>query len=296
MKNKVLHSLLYLLYLALLLSMLCAFPAISSIGIAVLLVTAFITNRSEHHSIVKTGPVTWYLMACTLFFLLQVTGLLYTDHPKEGWQHVQLKSSILFIPLCFYVYRFINTDRLHRLMTHYTWLLIAASLYCLIVAINTYQHAGTGIFFYHDLVRPFRHHAIHYSIMVFTAFIFLVEKAHTRQYLINRFVHVAIMGFLTGFLLLLSSKLVIVFLAGYLLLFLFFTVKKNVPGRYFAVTIALTGLLLTGLVVCSPNPVSRRSQDMLHGNVRLIQQPPFSPAHYFNALQFRLLQCVLPQK
>ena len=98
------------------------------------------------------------------------------------------------------------------------------------------------------------------------------------------------MGFLTGCLLLLSSKLVIVFLAGYLLLYLFQNTKKNTISRYPVITMATAGLLLTALVVGSPNPVNRRFQDLLHGNTALIQQPSFNPANYFNGLQFRLLQ------
>jgi O-antigen ligase len=49
-------------------------------------------------------------------------------------------------------------------------------------------------------------------------------------------------------------------------------------------------VLIFSIVAATDNPIKRRYQDLLAGDLELIQRPKFHPSIYFNALQLRLLE------
>jgi O-antigen ligase len=291
-KNNTITSLLYLLYLGFILSLVFAFRAETSMAVGLLLIAGFIKNKTDTGFLVNAALKNRYMAACALFFVLQLTALFYTDHIQEGWKHVQIKSALLFIPLSFFCCTYLNAYRFSKLMAAYIYLLAAALSWCLIVSYVKYQfnHADITIFFYHQLVSSLGHHAVIFSILVFVALIYLLQTAGEGNYVLNRTIHfILILYFIAG-MLLLASKMVIAFMAGYLLFYLFTTIKKNTNTRFTIVIITFLGILFTSIIVLTKNPVSRRFNDMLHGNINVIQQTSFSPGNYFNGVQFRLLQ------
>jgi O-antigen ligase len=285
-------NLLYLFYVIFTVSALCAFRAVSSIMIGLILVVAFIQNKQLQGVWLNHNLRSRYFIACSIFFLLQVIPLAYTGNFYEGWKHVQVKSALLFIPLCFYSCACIHKVNFHSLMIVYIYTLAALLTWCLGVSCYKYLflHATTSVFFYHELVSNLGHHAVQFSIFVFAGLIYLLNLATRHWYIENKMIHFLLTGYFIVGIFLLASKLVIIFTLCYLAYYLYTLLKKKTIARS-AIAIALiAGMVSSSALLLTQNPVSRRFQDMLHGNMAVVQQPTFGPGYYFNGVQFRLLQ------
>lgn len=291
-KNNLINSLLYLFYLGFLVSVVGAFRAISSIAIGLILLTTFLKNKKDTGSWLNSHVRNRYMAACSVFFLLQLIPLIYTSNFIESWKHVQVKSALLFIPLCLYGGRYINKHRFHTLMTAYVYILAIMLTWCLGIALINYNfhHATTTVFFYHQLVLDLGHNAVLFSILVFAGLIYLLQTVVQGRYLVNRTIHFLLAAYCIGGILLLSSKLVIIFMVSCLVYYLFILLQKNLATRWTITVVAVTAMLFTGSILLTQNPISRRFNDILHGNIAVIQQPSFGPGYYFNGVQFRLLQ------
>jgi O-antigen ligase len=291
-EHKLINALLFFFYLCFLAGMVFAFRAVSSISTGCLLATSFIKNKTDTGSFFTPRLRNNYLAACCLFFILQIIALLYASDVQEGLKHVQIKSALLFIPLCFYSCNYLNPSRFNKLMKAYVAMLVLAITWCLITAFIEYQfhQAPATAFFYHQLVSTLGHHAVHFSIIVFAALIYLLRIAAKGEYLYNKVIHAGIAAYFIGAILLLSSKLVIVFLVAYLIYFLFTIIKKSTSVKFTIAIVAGAGILISSAILFTNNPVSRRFNDIMHGSISIVQQTSFKPENYFNGVQFRLLQ------
>lgn len=291
-KSNLTDNLLYLFYLGLLVSGVCGFRAISSIAIALILVTGFIKNKIETGAWFNRALLNRYLLFCSLFFLLQLVYLPFSNNLYEGWKHVQVKSAILFIPLCFYCCPFINKNRFRSLMNGYVLATAIILSWCLGVAFIKYQfhHAPVTVFFYHQLVSDLGHHAVQFSIFVFAALICLLHAVKQGGYLVNRPIHFLLIAYFITGIFLLSSKLVIVFLLGYLAVYGFARLQQKLNTRWAVGLVVMAITLCSSSILLTQNPVSRRFNDVMHGDMRIVTQTSFTPGHYFNGVQFRLLQ------
>jgi O-antigen ligase len=164
--------------------------------------------------------------------------------------------------------------------------------WCLGVAFIKYQfhQAPVTVFFYHQLVSNLGHHAVQFSILVFAALIYLLQSGGQNGYLLNRPIHFLLIAYFITGIFLLSSKLVIVFLLGYLAVYGFIRLQQKLNTRWAVGLVILAITLCSSTILFTQNPVSRRFNDVLHGDVRIVTQTSFSPGHYFNGVQFRLLQ------
>jgi O-antigen ligase len=155
----------------------------------------------------------------------------------------------------------------------------------------TYRTTGnSNAFFYHELASPLSGHAIYLSILVTIAILFLVESFFSTPALPNRSIAICLVVFLLMFMMLLSSKLVLIFLFAYLFLMLTRLFHFNHFKRMTVVGSFSILILLIVLMLGTNNPVSRRFYDVIDGRLSMAWQNNFTPGDYFNGLQFRLLQ------
>jgi O-antigen ligase len=290
--SKLLNGLLYLWFVVFFISVACCFRAISSISIGLIIATGLFKNKIDTGSWLNFHVKSWFLAACCLFYLVQVAAMLYTANFHEGIKDLQTKTALLFVPFSVCCSNYLNGQAREKLMKVYIWILAAVLFYCLLLA--SYKYCFTAVqgsvFFYHDLVSPFRQHAVQVSILLFMGLIYLLDKASKGTYVHTRPVHFLLIFYFTSCLLLLSSKLVIAFSACSLLYYLFPLLKANRKNR-FAIFISLfAALLMIALVLLTPNRISQRFNEITSGNLTLVEQQDFTPAVYFNGLQFRLLQ------
>ncbi len=280
-----------ILYLIILLSVICAFRAVTSIGTGLLLLAGIVQHRRSLTVFITRNPRNLFTAACILFFVLQVISLVHTRNMQQGWSDIRLKSGLVFLPLAIMAACYLNRETIQRLLFYYCVLLFIASCFLFCMACNEYRHLHTiSSFFYHALVSPFRYHAVYYSILVFVALVFLLENLLPGENLFNKLILRAGVVFFSLFLLLLASKLVISFYLVYLICFLISRPAKNEPIRWLAWWPVAGITLLSVIILFTPNPLSNRFRDIMHGNIKLVTQDHFSPAVYFNGVQFRLLE------
>lgn len=283
---------LYLWYIALFISMICCFRAISSIAIALILLTGIIKNKIENGFFLNERLKLPFLLACCLIFILQLVSLFYNSGFNKSLADLQEKTALFFIPLALCCCNFVNKETRYKLMKPYVSIMAAAMLYCLLTALYKFifQHAQPDVFFYHQLVLPFKQHAVQVSIYFFVALVYLRETIRNGVYLFNRRIHFAFIFYFILCLFLLSSRLVISFSVCCLLYYVVLFLKLNIRNRFPIFVSLSAGLILLLVVFSTTNHVSKRFAEILHGNPLLVEQKEFSPAIYFNGLQFRLLQ------
>lgn len=291
-KSRQLDWALYFLYLISLISVVFAFRAITYLAIAAMLVVSVLKQQQATGKWINKKTWNIFFAGCVVFVLVQCLGVFYSENLGEWWWQIQVKSALLMIPLAVGSSDYLHETVRDRLMKHYIVVLVIFMTWCLAVALYKYYSGShdSSLFLYHQLVSPFRQHAIMVSIMVFMGIAYLLEKAGKGTYLVNGIVHVAALVYCMFFILLLSSKLVIAFSVAYLCYIFFRMIKRKTVNRW---TIAITtflALVAFIIVLFTRNPISNRFYEIFADDVQMIEQPKFSPANYFNGLQFRLLE------
>src|SRR4030095_7152012 len=230
--NKTFYLTTHILYLFLFASLIFSLRALSSMSIAAILLTGMIANQFASAGVHKINYKIYFLVGCTLLFLLQVISLLYTKDINEGWNSVRIKTGLVITPLAIYLSRCLDSTLLKKLLMQYCLMLTVASLFCLGVAFFRYNESGNvSVFFYHSLVSPISQHAIYFSLLALIGLIFLLETIGRNNRFFTRSFQLGLLIYLSIFLLLLSSKLVISFYLVYLLSIFIVMLKKNkVPG------------------------------------------------------------------
>jgi O-antigen ligase len=273
-------------YSLFLLSLIFGIRAVNSIAIALLLLAAIVYRIKIGDINASRKSITMFIAGCLVFYALNLLSLLYTSDTGIVYRHIQLKSSLLFIPLIFLL-KPPAKPTVEKMEGLFIVSLFIACILCLLLAGFRYHANGdASTFFYHPLVSPLKHHAVLYSILVVFALAEVFIRLMARKYRFNAIVDILIFLVLFLTLVLLSSKLIIV-------IFLFFCVVytiRMVKNRPFRVAFLILVSAAAALLFFTSNPISRRYAEIIKGDLSLIQRPKFNQGTYFNGLQFRLLQ------
>lgn len=279
---------LFSLYIIFFISIVFSFRAISSISIGLILAIGLTQGKSLFNQFFSNHALFFFLSGCSLLFILQCFALTYTHNIPEGIKLLQRSSGIIFIPLAvFSTSRFLSRENYCKILFCLAVILCAGSLYCLAVNISKYfSGAPVSSFFYHALVKPLSQHAIQFSILVFISLTLLIERLKEHGTYFMKLLFRSMIIFLSLFLVLLSSKLII---CMYVLHLLYFFFRKKLYERKNQVFI-LVFIAAVILSIITPNPVGNRFRGMFTGNSMLFVREKFSPGIYFNGIQFRLLE------
>ncbi len=291
-RSKHLDLLLFLWYIIFFISLIFLFRTMNSISIALILATGLVKNKTEKGSWLSNELQNPFLITCFLFYLIQVIPILFGSNLVERINIIQLKSGLVFIPFAICCSNYLNETVRNKLMEYYVWILAAALFYCLILASYHYyfQQSPNDVFFYHQLVSPIRQHAVQFSIYIFSGVLYLLEKLKRGIYFYNKIFHFALLSYFTCCILLLSSKLVIAITVICFFYYCFLFLKHKIQARYIIFASLFTGIAMIVLVLTTQNKVSKRFNEILTGDLTLVQQKNYNPAMYFNGLQFRLIQ------
>src|SRR5688572_5466302 len=290
-KNKIPDSFNHILYLIFLTSLVFSFRAVSSISIIAIILVNIITNRSALSSFFHKNNRTIFLAGCALLFLLQILALLYTVNTQQGWTNVRIKTGLLVTPLAIFCSIYVDQDTRKKLFYHYCLVLAIAALYCLFISFSNYRETNdTSLFFYHSLASPLKQHAIYFSLLIVIGLIFLMESIDKNDFLFNRLFHISLIIYLSVFLFLLSSKLIISFFLFYLVYYFIKLFQKNKLNRLAITLSIILSISFVSLVFVSRNPIRERFYDIIKGDIKVVTQDNFDQSDYFNGLQFRLLQ------
>jgi len=279
------------LYSAFFLSLFCGFRVMSSTCTGGLLFFTLLLGFLHKDNFAGRGFRNYFVWGCLLFYLLQIIALTYTNNLPRGLQQVQVKVSLLLIPVSLYYSNYLNSSFRDRIMPYYILIMGFVMLYCLgAAAVNYSANHDSSVFFYYKLVGPFGQHAIQFSILAFIGLVYLLERLRRQSFILNKpYLFVAVFYFIF-FIILLSSKMVIIFSFISILIYIGLSVKRSgsFKGRLILSAIALVSVGLS--IMATHNPVGIRFKDIFIGNVNVIEKNQFNPGDYFNGLQFRLLQ------
>ncbi len=289
--TRVINDLLFVLYLAFFVSLIFAFRAVSSISVALLIVSGIIKNRVEHKGFLNQNLMNPLVFFCGLLFLLQFVSLLYTNDMAQGWKNIRLKSALVVIPLSLCCCDYINETTRRKLLKWYCLILFCACLYAMYYASRRYAAThNSSVLLYHPLVSIYSGHAVQFSILVFISLLHLFEALTKKAIVFTKYADLFLIAFFLVFLFLLSSKLVIAFFLAY---FLYTMIKsflfKSINVQF--IVISITSLAVFSLFIFSTqNRISNRFKEIIQTDFHFIKRENFNPGDYFNGLQFRLLQ------
>jgi O-antigen ligase len=288
--SKIIHTCLPVVYVAFFLSIFCGFRVMSSTCEGVILGFTLLLALLDKGHFIKTRKPNYFVIGCLVFYLLQISALLYTDDISVGMVQIQVKITLLFIPVSLYYSDYLTENFRNLVMPYYVWLMALVMLFCFGEAALKYRVShDNSVFFYHALVAPFGHHAIQFSIFAFIGFIYLLERLRKLSFMLNRLFHFFMISYFIFFIILLDSKMVIIFSLISILIYIRLSIKKAgfFRGRLILFSILCVSIIATLFV--TNNPVSNRFKDLSNG-VNVIETNQFNPGDYFNGLQFRLLQ------
>lgn len=268
-----------------------SFRAISSISIGALIIAGIIKHNGRIKNIIRYNKASLLLAACIIFFFLQFSSLIFNSDTKEEWKNIVNKSGLVFIPLAVMLAGPFDNKMWKHLLRNYCILLVAASLYCLLVSFMHYYDTGDStVFFYHLLVKPLDQHAVYFSIYVFIALVFLMEGLHKKNIIWSHELSIPFIVFFSVLLFFLSSKLVISFYLLYLVYYFVSLIKNNIRRKNIMIGLMVAVAVLASLVFFTRNPVSNRFRDIMRGDLAIVKQEKYNPGVYLNGIQFRLLQ------
>jgi O-antigen ligase len=234
-------------------------------------------------------------LAYFLFFVVEVAGMLHTHNMKAGADVIAKDATFVAIAFSLLAGRFADERAFGSLMLSYCAMVLAASVYCLVIAAHLYmQGSDASVFFYHPLTSPISWNAVFFSVYVLFALIFLLSAdGYESMGVLPSALRVGVRGFLVvfnmGMIFLLSSKLILV-LSVIVLIGFFLRRYRFRENRRIALAFGLGILVLLGILAGTNNPVRERYQELAQGDLKLVGQKKFAPGNYFNALQVRLLE------
>ena len=288
--SKILHTCLPVIYAAFFLSIFCGFRVMSSTCVGVILGFTLLFAILDKGFLFKNRKANYFVIGCLIFYLLQLLALLYTHDISVGIVQIEVKITLLFIPVSLYYCNYLTEKFRNRVMPYYVLLIGLVMLFCFGEAILRYRVShDDSVFFYYSLVSPLGHHAIHFSIFAFVGFIYLMERLRKQSFIINRSFHFFIIFYFIFFIILLDSKMVIIFSFISILIYAGLYIKNTgfFKGRLILFSILCISILAK--IFITNNPVSKRFKDLSNG-VNVIETNRFNPGDYFNGIQFRLLQ------
>lgn len=256
-------------------SLLFSYP-VNSLCIIALLLVWLLEGRlvSKFRQLVKEP----FFLLSMLLFSLYLVSIAVSDNKATARFFVEKNLSLVVLPMVLLSMQRFSRESiaaLGKVLIAGTVLWMTAAT--LIAVKNYIQVHDSAVFFYHKLSDPVGMSAIVASLFCILSLAWLFHLPRGKWKIV-----VGIL--LTGWLLLLTSKLFLVVL--------FLMLVLNLADRYTVRTKALAGsilLVIVALLVVVPNPVRKRFGDMGKFQQYYLTAPDFNEGIYFDGLSLRLV-------
>ena len=158
-----------------------------------------------------------YLPLVGLFVLMCLSYFWSIDTPAT-LKAIPKEIALLIIPVLFMVMKPFSKEQIQKIVQYYSYIIVLYVIFYLVKAIIRFYLTGdTGVFFYHELVTK-KLNAIHVSVYVAIAFFYFFTKE------VKSKVELFVSFLLFGFIILLSSKnIILVFIALILIEYFFYS-------------------------------------------------------------------------
>lgn len=241
---------------------------------------------------IKRAFVNPYFLAYFFFFLFLLISLFWADDILPAWKVIESKTTLIAVPFLLVAGPLRGKEDYKKVLSAYCIILFLAAAFCLLYASWRFINTGdSSVFFYHDLVDVLAQNAIIFSVFMLVGLLFLFSSPlHLPSMPVRRarMARWSLAVFFTGFIILLSSKLMLIALG--IVLFIYavkkFSVKKN-RGLLAGVCVVFV-LLVTALLVTN-NPIKKRYQEIFTENLEIISRPTYTRDMAFNGLTLRLI-------
>jgi O-antigen ligase len=215
------------------------------------------------------------------FYLFMILSMIWTNDIQRSLRGLERQLPFLLIPLIFLLMPEISRRNVKRALYSFA---VALALLACILTINAfvlYSHGGDpNVFFYHNILIPMDLNAIYVSAMTSLSLLYLIFYSKRRLF------DWVISGILFSFLILLSSKNLIVITIFSIIIGLILSNKKNIKSLLFALAI-----VVTALVVVFFSPLKNRLDQELTSNVKeVLTCEKFNRVYPWTGTTIRLFQ------
>lgn len=217
-----------------------------------------------------------------LLYLLMVTSLLWSDNVKASSRGLERQLALILIPLAFTFMPGITKKTRNIILYYFSLGMFLFAIFFMTTALAIFiTDSNPEVFFYHSLVAPLGLNAIYISVFVSLCILFLLFN-HKRT-LISIFV----IGVLSLFLLMLSSKIIIVATSVLGVFGAIRTFKRATIFKLIAVFVGGTMLLLF-----TSNPIKQRfEREISVSNIKeVLEREQFNKVYDWTGTTIRLFQ------
>ncbi len=195
-------------------------------------------------SLAKTS--TWMLL---MIFLLTVIGTLYSTDLKNAWRIIEMRLTLLLIPLIFVSTDYSKKTNIQILLT-FLYSCIAASIVGLLFSFYNYYITNDSGYFYNDnLVIAIKNQAVYFALYLNICLIIIYWYLQESGYR-NKSMWLLVMIYLVLFIFLLASRvsiLVSLIIIGFIFYNLF--LKRRKVSNIIGMVILLIGsVILLGII------------------------------------------------
>jgi len=264
------------------------FPFIFASLAIVFLSLAWVLNFNVQKTItlLKERKIIWIW---TALYAIQALSCFYSIDKHIALQDLQTKMSFILLPLIIGAGLPLDSQKIEKIFSAFiSGLFLMASFFLARAFCLWAQTTDAKVFFYHDLIYGVGANAVYYSLYVFLGLTILLIFPWAGSFLAQKRIYYTILAVLLGFLILLSSKLMIL-LFGILVLPVYIIKEIKARKRLGYASIAI-GILILGIVLFTNNPISKRYHDILENTDKKEWLPEYAQGQkqHFTNLTLRL--------
>ncbi len=277
--------------------------AVNNISLGIFILVALLTLKKQHFKLQSD------LIFPVLLYVLMAASYFWSIDPKESLAALSKEIPLLLIPLGFFIYKTNTPLQKKKIVEYYSYVMVGFVVYYLIRAVIRYFiYHDARMFFYHGEndkdygLVPKLLNAIHMSVFVAVAFFYFFTKEIKSKW------DTLFSILLFGFILMLSSKniIIVVILLSLVNVFFFSKTAHKLRLRNLIVLGLLIGLIFSmGKIKerfkteFQTNTDKSLSADVINEmpeGVHYVSikeawtSPSFSPNDFFNGTSFRVYQ------
>lgn len=277
--------------------------AINNVALGILIAVSLFTFKKKNFSLQTE------LIVPILLYFLMVFSCFWSVDIKSSLVALSKEIPLLLIPICFLIFKTFFIEQKQKLVAFFSYSMLLYALYYVVRALIRYFISkDTRVFFYHGEdnedygLVPKLLNAIHVSVFVAVAFFhFFTKEIKTKA---DTFISIL----LFGFVMLLSSKniVLVIFLLVLIYLFFFSKTAHKMRLRNLLIFIAIAGLIFSFgrikqrfEIEFQANTNKSISTNVIEGIPAVVHNVSvkeawtnkmFTPNDYFNGTAFRVYQ------
>lgn len=238
----------------------------------------------------KTGYKNPLLIGCTLYYLLDLYGLIFTHHFQAGFEYIQKEASFLAIPVIYFCNNSNDNNLRSQTALAFCLSVLATSLLFVFVGLVKYYQTGDVSFlFYHALVSPVNQHAVYFSIYTFICIAYLFNELKSQIPARYIFSIIVVLIYFSVLLFFLRSKSVVGITFIYAVYQLIISFFSRTPANKKQITYPAALMIGIIVVINTSNPFSREAEKLGRTNIKIVTQPDYNQGIYFNEVELRLV-------